>query len=166
MATTARCEKFQLPPDYYKRVHPFITALVICFAWILFPVLVLRPSLLSPLVDDWLIKIVVGYHSNLLKFLQIHIWVKLKHFLSHCLFQNEFSNNTWSVFCNVNSETQLIYNIEISSSKLIIRNFLHAGYWTTKKLRQFSCDVNHLSVIEIVLKYPCFPAWIYNKLYS
>lgn len=72
-------EHFQLPSDYYRRVHPFITGLVIFFAWILFPVLVLQPTLLSPFVDDWMIKIAINNHSNLLKFLQIHIWVTFKY---------------------------------------------------------------------------------------
>ncbi len=75
MAIASKEEHFQLPADYYRRVHPFITGLVIFFAWILFPVLVLRPTLLSPFIDDWMIKIAINNHSNLLKFLQIHIWV-------------------------------------------------------------------------------------------
>ena len=68
-------DKFQLPPDYYRKVNPIITALVIFFAWILFPVMVLKPDLLAPIVDDWMIKMALANHSGLLKFVQIHIWV-------------------------------------------------------------------------------------------
>ena len=78
----SRNDKFQLPPDYYIKVNPLITAAVIFFAWLLFPVLVLKPSLLSPMVDDWMIKMAVTHHSNLLKFFQIHIWVRFPFFTS------------------------------------------------------------------------------------
>ena len=73
----AKDDHFQLAPNYYQAVHPLVTALVIIVAWILFPIMALKPGLLSPLVADWMIDIAVRQHSNLLKFLQIHIWVNM-----------------------------------------------------------------------------------------
>ena len=66
---------FNLPPDYYVRVHPGMTVAVIAVMWILFPTLAFFPNALDFVVNDTVGDFIEDNRYNLIKLFNVQVWV-------------------------------------------------------------------------------------------
>merc|ERR1712062_357578 len=69
--------RFNLPQDYYVRVHPLMTVAVIAVMWILFPTLAFFPNALDFVVNNTIGDFIEENRYNLVKMFNVQVWLHM-----------------------------------------------------------------------------------------
>jgi hypothetical protein len=68
-------ERFHLPKNYYKSVHPMVTVATITTIWGILPVLAFFPNSMDWIIPDPIDDYIEDFHYKLIKLWNVFLWV-------------------------------------------------------------------------------------------